>query len=133
MRRALKWRYGFSIVELLVVLVIVSVVFLGLAVLSNTNIKISSMNSQREEAINTANNVIKFLYLLSYDDNCLSIGNHTCTKICCGIDSANDNLNVAYSVSNGIEENTKLIRVIVEFSMGTHKGKVEVERIKGNW
>ncbi|OMH41340.1 type IV pilus modification PilV family protein [Desulfurobacterium indicum] len=126
---------GFTLIETLIAMAIFTIAMLGIGMLIIFNIKYSKINQEREAALYKANKVLEHLVSLNYTDSCLTVGiDETCNNdpdTCC--DGFSGDANIEWIVENGVDPNTKKIKVISSFSYQNYHGNVTLEYIKGNW
>ena len=122
-------RKGFSLIEILISLALFAIFIMAFIPFFIVNLKHSTENLHREQAIYTADKLLNHLAALDFSNPCLSEGNHTCESdngTCCGDLAGHENL--SYEVIKE-SDNLKKIRVLSQFS---GKG-ITIERLKGNW
>jgi len=127
-------RKGFSLLEILVVITIITITVIALGYSLTYAIKYSKLNNLREQALYKADKVANYLSALNFNDACLQPGiTYNCgsdTLGCCNGYSGDDS--ITYSVE-GIDPDVKKIIVEVKFQSMKTLGKVRLERLKGNW
>jgi len=120
-------RQGFSIVELLVAILIFSLLISGVFVLITNATKVSISNKKREENLYKAQELLKYLISLNYENACLSEGEYHCdSSKCCGEFYGDSNLK--YKV---VLKRADLKEITVEVESPT--SKLVLYSLKGRW
>ena len=127
-------RKGFSLLEILVVITIITITVMALGYGLTYAVKYSKLNNLREQALYKADKVANHLSALDFNHACLQPGvTYDCgsdTLGCC--DGYSGDSSITYTVES-VNPDLKKIVVEVKFESMKTPGRVHLERLKGNW
>ncbi|WP_022854184.1 type IV pilus modification PilV family protein [Thermodesulfatator atlanticus] len=124
---------GFTLVESLVALVIFLIAIAAFSSHAISLFKYQKINEERQKALAKAEYILNNLLAEGFSDDCLSVGNHSCTSNsdCCG--GYGEDPAISWNVSYGPDNYTKKISVTVNFSYQDYAASVNLVSLRGDW